>query len=656
MKARRHVATDTIEVANPLRSGLPPRNGQVRPTAPVTETTASPDAQITTLGYLAPLSLLAAAALGAIAFADAASREGKTWGLTAFWIAIAVCAAPFAYRLTTSAASRVERLGLTVVFGSFLYLVKILRDPTRFTFADELPHSYNVNSIVSNHALFGTNPILPVTPSYPGLEMTTAALRLVGGPSTFLAGVTVIAIARLVMMIALFLLFERISKSGRIAGLATLVYAANPNFVFFSAQFSYESLALPLAVFAVYAVVRWMEIQEAGDTVSPDPRRLARGSAWAAVAIITTSAVVATHHGASYALIILILAIGRAQREIRRLSRTYVSPFPFAAFALVATLAWLLIMSRQTWHYLTPVVSDAFQSALDIFGGKQTARQLFSGGVDKTPLWGRMVAFGAAGLTVAGLPFGLKRLWKDYRSNPVCLVLGALGALYVCSLGLRLVPSAWEIANRASEYLFLGVAFALAIIGLERWRPRRFPWAGRLAVAAAFAVLIEGGIVAGWSSDVTLAQTSTIAADGSTIQAPGFAVAAWAKSVLGPHRRFAADASNSRLLAAYADEFAISGTNPDVRSVIREPKLEGWHVRLLRRYGLRFVLVDRRRISEDELAGYFFATDATPSFWRDTFGGRAIHKFDRQPLVSRILDSGNIVIYDVGKVLAHHAS
>ena len=538
-----------------------------------------------------------------------------------------------------------------VVFGLFLYVVKLLRDPTRFTYPDELAHSYNVNSIVSTHALFGANPVLPLTSRYPGLETATAAVRLAGGASTFLAGVSMIAIARLLLMLALFLLLERITSSASVAGLAALLYTANPNFLFFDSQFSYESLALPLAVVAAFAIVRWLKLKEA-DMSSPEPRRLWPRYAWGAVAIALIVAVVLTHHGTSYVLVAFIFAVGRAQREIRRLWKSYVSPLAFAAFALVTTLAWLIYAARPTWDYLSPVFSDAIQSGLNMLDGHQGARQLFSstggpGQQDVTPLWDRLVALTAAGMIAAALPFGLRRIWKDRRTDAVTLVLAVASAAYVVSLGLRLVPNAWEIANRASEFLFIGVGLVLAIVGLERWWPNRGPRLGRIAVAVAFAVLLEGGIVAGWSSNVVLGQTDAVAVGDTTIRPQGLVVTRWAQDVLGPRHRFAADASNARLLAAYADEFAISGTNPDVQAVIRESKLEGWHVRLLARLGIQYVLVDKRRVSEDELSGAFFANASSPPSWRRTFPARSVHMFDRQRSVSRLLDSGNIVVYDV---------
>jgi hypothetical protein len=611
------------------------------------------------LGYLAPLTLLAALALAAVAFADGASRSGRTWGGPIFWASIFACAAPFAYRLCGSHASRAERLGLVVAFGFWLYLIKILRDPTAFTYADELVHSYNVQQIVVTHSLFAANPILSLTPRYPGLETVTAAVRLVGGTSTFGAGVVVIGLARLLMMLALFLFFERISRSARIGGLAALLYTANANFVFFDAEFSYESFAVPLALVTAYAVLRWMEIKEA-ELAAPEKGRFESRHGWAAVAVLTTPVVVVTHHISSYVLAGFIFAIGRVQREVRRLWKTYATPFPFAAFATIAILAWLIFMARSTWHYLTPVVSAAVGSALDTFGGHEAPRQLFSSGghgpgAASTPIWDRSVAVSAAVLATLGLPFGLRHVWRHHRKSPAHVVLAVAGAAYVLSLGLRLVPAAWETANRASEFLFFGVALMLAFVGLERWRPRFAPSLGRIAVAVAFGVLLEGGVVSGWSSDLVLAKTFQLKAGGATLYPEGVTAAEWAGQTLGPGRLFAADASNARLLAAYGDEFARAGTNPDVRAVIRDPRLDGWHVRLLRSYRIPYVLVDRRQVSEDALAGYFFATAASPPSWRAIFDARSVHKFDRQPAVERLYDSGDIVVYNVSRLIGEHA-
>src|SRR5206468_2752793 len=137
------------------------------------------------------------------------------------------------------------------------YLVKVLHEPSAFTFADEFNQVYNTTAVLRTGHLFTSNPLLPVTPDYPGLASVVAALASVTHLTVFAAGVIVVGAARMVMILAIYLLFE-LTTSPRAAGLGVLAYAAAPNFLFFSAQFSYESLALPIGAVAVYVVSSWV--------------------------------------------------------------------------------------------------------------------------------------------------------------------------------------------------------------------------------------------------------------------------------------------------------------------------------------------------------------------------------------------------------------
>ena len=63
------------------------------------------------------------------------------------------------------------------------------------------------------------------------------------------------------------------------------------------------------------------------------------------------------------------------------------------------------------------------------------------------------------------------------------------------TLGLRLVPAAWETGVRASEFLFVGVALVVALAALEaldRLSPPRLVHIGAMAAAG---VVLVGGIV-----------------------------------------------------------------------------------------------------------------------------------------------------------------
>ncbi len=116
----------------------------------------------------------------------------------------------------------------------------------------------------------------------------------------FVAGLLVIGAAKLVIVLAVYRLLLLACRSERIASIATLIYLANPNFLFFDAEFSYESLALPFAV-ATLALVG----------VALQSRRGAGRRRLAALAALVGCAVAPTHHITSYALLVILAGWAR---------------------------------------------------------------------------------------------------------------------------------------------------------------------------------------------------------------------------------------------------------------------------------------------------------------------------------------------------------
>ena len=201
---------------------------------------------------LAPVAVTTlAAGVGVLicAYGESLSRGDQAHAMAVYWIGVLVMALPIFFRLTGRDASPTERLALVCSLGLGLYLVKVMRDAPVFTFNDELIHAFNANQIAAHGHLFHANPILKVTPYYPGMEGATSAISAITGLSTYAAGTILIGAARLTLMASLFFLFRRISGSPRTAGLGTAIYAGNFNFFFYGAQYSYESLALPLLLF-----------------------------------------------------------------------------------------------------------------------------------------------------------------------------------------------------------------------------------------------------------------------------------------------------------------------------------------------------------------------------------------------------------------------
>ncbi len=231
-------------------------------------------------------------------------------------------------------------------------------------------------------------------------------------------------------------------------------------------------------------------------------------------------------------------------------------------------------------------------------------------------------------------------VWFKHRREPLIVVLGLAAFVYLGTLPLRLIPDAWETASRASEYLFIGVAL-LAGLALSWQLDRRpGPWM-RTVAAGAIALVVCGGIIAGWPSDARLAKPLQVSVHGRTLLPPGYVAADWTGEELGTGRRIAAEDSDARLLLTRARQTAITGTHPDVQDVLRAELLEPWMPRLLHQERIAYVVTDRRTISGDNILGYFFDV-GTP----DLYPAAAAAKFDRGD-VDRRYDGGNIVVYDV---------
>jgi hypothetical protein len=585
-------------------------------------------------GHFAPIVLTAGAGLLVCSIANALSRATLAPSPLIYWAGILIVALPIFYRLTSREASVGERLALVCLLGLSLYAVKVVRDAPLFTFSDELVHAFNAKQVVDRHHLFHANPVIPVTPYFPGLEGATSALMSITGLSSFGAGIVVVGAARLTLVAAMFFLFVRLGGSARAAGLGVAIYAGNFNFLFWGAQYSYESLALPLLIVIMMAIAEREH----------SPRSWARE--WAVPVILGTAAIVITHHLTSYALVGFLAALALSHWLVRK-SWDWRNPWRFAVLAAVLAVAWLVLVANSTFGYLAPVLSEAFEAVFNTASGEAPPRGLFQGtstAIPPTPILARAVALLAVAILAVGLPVGLAKVWRRYRKQPFVLLFAIAALAFFGTLALRLAPQAWETGNRLSEFLFIGLAFVLAGVGLENWRPKGRPWLGRALLTGALGVVLAGGAISGWPWDAQMARPLRAKAEGQTIVSPPLALAEWARDHVD-EGRFAAPVADGRLLLDPGNEVAVSGESPDVKDIVEGDALVGWELPLLRRNNLRYVVVDRREVAGDGTRGYFFSTDGA-GYDEELLPPSTVSKFEALPEAARIYTNGPITVYD----------
>jgi hypothetical protein len=595
------------------------------------------------LGWLPLVGIVSAGGLLLIAVADLMSRRSITGAPILFWVGLVLLLAPATLRLLGVGATRGERFGLVLIVALGLQLLKLAWSPYAFNLPDELTHQANVNAILRTGQLFSPNTIIPVTPLYPGLPALTAALCSLSGLNVFQAGLAVSFLARLVLMLALFLSVERLTRSSRAAGLAALLYTAHPNFLFYGAEFGYETLALALAAMVLFMML-----------ARPDAQGKAEWFGFTLAAGLSIVAVVATHHVTSYALVVALFGAAVLSLFMRQpLAR---GPLDLAVLALVTCTAWVVLVAGPTLGYLSFVLGGAGLDAVRLFGAGAAGRQLFqsTSGSVAAPLWERIVGLGSQVLIAFGLLFGVKGIWRR-RNNPYLLLLAIAGLLYLPVQALRLTAAGWETANRSSEFLFFGVAFIIALWLAELRLPPSSRQASRALQGVYCILILCGGVIVGWPSDLRLPPPWLLAsADGREIEPQGVALGRWAEQVLGPDRAIAADRSNALVLLAYGNERPITGEAGGVHSMLATQYFDQSVVESLTTVGAQYAVVDRRPVSWDHLVGQFPPGGLDRASQPELADPAEYQKFDDQPNISRIFDSGSILVYDTRRVNDSH--
>lgn len=604
-------------------------------------------AQAIAWGWLPRLSLVAATGLLLISVAMTGARIGATgadrWSLGLFWLGLLGFYLPIAGRLVAFEVKRRERIGLLVVLGLSLYCVKILHSPTLFKFTDETSHWRTANDMLLTGRLFNENPLLPVSPFYPGIELVTTALSSLTGLSIFAAGVIMLALARLILVLALFLLFEQLTRSARLGSIAVLIYLCQPNMLIFDAQFAYESLALPMAAVVVYATAR------RNQCLGRDRATLTL------VALFALAAVIPTHHVTSYALLAFLLLWSGVSLWRKRDQEQPMGPGGITMLALIGTLAWTAYVASLTVAYLAPQFQGVAIEFYRLVAGEGSSRQLFRSHAGRvSPLLERLTGFGSVGLIMLALPFGLLEIWRRHRQRAVALTFGIAALAYPASLAIRFTVRGAELSNRASPFVFLALAFALAlaVAACVRTRvPERF----QVGLATAWVgVLFAGGVIVGWPLFDRIPGPYLVTADSRSVEAQSLAAARWMQEVVGPGQRIIADRTNRQLLGSYGEQRPVTSYADKVRTafVFFGQTLGPSELDLLQRGNVRYVVVDRRLSTGLPSVGSYFERGEPGTFAHNRpLDPALLAKFDTVPGVSRIFDSGALIVYDVGNLV-----
>ena len=658
-------------------------------------------------GLLPPLLLVSGGGILVMAVASILSRFGSEIAPLLFWLSVLILFVPATLRLFSPTLSRRESIGLVLVLGVGLYVGAVLINRPTFVNYDEMLHWRTANDILVSNHLFTENTMLPVSPFFPGLEIVTVMLVKLTGISISAAAILLLGLARVLLVLALYLVFEHISGSTRITGLATALYMTNANFFFFNPQFAYEGLATPLMLIGLLVIlIRGFERGRTRSTFF--------------IMMVIFAAAITTHHLTMYLLstfLVLWIAIhyvwkylykrtsrwdpgpmlekgvpplagivrwlrSRSQDdaagEQRQIQGGRKDPLVATIFIIAACAFYVFVLATPTINYLGGAVIPGIRKIILMIAGELQARTLFTDGAGyMAPRWEQVCSITAILLTCLGLVLGLYYVWRRFRNDSLVmpravaarafpftlqprlndsllLATAVAASAFPVTLLLRLNDDTWEISARLSAFLAIAVAYVLAE-GAVGFHSRHIPaWLKYIIVGVTATVIFAGGITSGSPPWSRLPGPYLVSADPRSVEAQGLTTADWARETLGENNRFAGDRINSVIMGSFGMQTMVFKEDREgerVTAVFFAPTLDDHVKQVIRTGNIHYLIADYRLTTMRPYLSYYFeAGEPIPPGPSHIFEERAFDKFDGVPEINRVFDNGNIVIYDTTRL------
>jgi hypothetical protein len=199
-------------------------------------------------------------------------------------------------------------------------------------------------------------------------------------------------------------------------------------------------------------------------------------------------------------------------------------------------------------------------------------------------------------------------------------------------------------------FIFIALAYVLAIGALKGWLPQ-FPTKARIAVLTVWVTSIFlGGLIVGWPRWLRMPGPYLVVADSRSVEPEGVAAAKWVGEYLGPDNRIAADRVNSFLMLSHGEQHPVTifYDRVDTPRLFFSPEFGPAEQAILELGGIQYIVVDYRLSTDLPQTGiYFELGEQNARKHADPIDLVSLTKFDGLGRISRIFDSGDIVIYGV---------
>jgi hypothetical protein len=211
----------------------------------------------------------------------------------------------------------------------------------------------------------------------------------------------------------------------------------------------------------------------------------------------------------------------------------------------------------------------------------------------------------------------------------------------------HLTSATAEVGDRASGFVFLGLAAVLGTWWWSRNRSRRTT----IGLAVAVTVTFLGSVVLGSGpASGQLPGPYQVSADARSVDADNIAAAQWEATGLPDDSVVYGDRVSGLLAAADGDQKTVLhvSTGIDASRLLLAPTFTSVDVDLIKKAKLSYLIVDERLSTGLPHQQFYIESGEYGGQGRTTpVSAAALAKFAAVPGVTRVYDNGGIVIYDV---------
>ena len=564
-----------------------------------------------------------------------------------WYVTLCLIFTPSAALVMSRRLSDPARIWFTLYMSVALLATRFVLYPSQFVYHDELINYRVLLSIEHSGHLFKPNSLLPDTANYPGMEIATAAVHHITGLSLHSAGVAVLMAVRVVMTVALIRIVQRISGSAQAGCLAALIYATNPQYIFFNSQFSYQSVALPLCFFCIYVF-----------TINSDRRNL--------IAVIPSAAIVlavaATHHLTSLALVLVLWTWYLIARIIRRPVKQLL---PLTVTSIIIVGVWTWLARAVIVPYISEIAQNSLINIKSLINGQSNHKFFTDSAGDRNPAWQDVLSIASVLLIMSALA---PALWlaviKHRLLSSAAMVLFAMAAVYPIVPAGHLTKVTAEISDRASGFVFAGLGYVVAAWWLRgvpfhrhgknsRFMIMRRTW----LLAAGLTVCFVGGAVLSGPDWLYGPGHYLVSADNRSVDQLALDAASWEGQHLPPDSRVYTDRVNGVLAADYGDQHVLTALGDGIdqgsvstlllREILTRDDANA-DVALACGLHIQFLIADQRLATSLPHLGVYVDNGEYQYGMRVAPPPRAaLTNFNKVPTAQRIFDNGAIRIYSM---------